>query len=72
MAQWTNRARDGWFAVVLTPETAPWAFSKGEPFKAVAALELLATLLGLLFFAPPAPDDLSDHKKAWKTWWPPS
>ena len=41
-----------WFAIRLTSETAPWAYAKGEPFKAVAALELLATVISLMVFAP--------------------
>ena len=34
----------------LDRKTAPWAFSKGEPFKVVAALELYATLLCVMAF----------------------
>merc|ERR1712102_11877 len=39
-----------WFSVTLDRKTAPWAFSKGEPFKVVAALELYATLLCVMVF----------------------
>ena len=39
-----------WFSVTLDRKTAPWAFSKGEPFKVVAALELYATLLCVMAF----------------------
>ena len=39
-----------WFSEVLDRSTAPWAFSKGEPFKVVAALELFATLLCVMAF----------------------
>ena len=46
----TQRSR--WFATRLTPTTAPWAYVKGEPFKTVAALELLATVVALMVFAP--------------------
>ena len=31
---------------------APWAFGRGEPFKAIAALELFASLLSLMIFSP--------------------
>ena len=36
-----------WFAVSLTRKTAPWAFARGEPFRTIAALELLGVLVGL-------------------------
>ena len=28
--------------------SAPWAFARGEPFRAIASLELFGTLLGLM------------------------
>jgi hypothetical protein len=34
-----------WFSLQLTKKTAPWAFRAGEPFRAIASLELYATLL---------------------------
>ena len=39
-----------WFAVELTKQTAPWAYSRGEPFRSIAALELFATLLAVMVF----------------------
>ena len=39
-----------WFAVELTRSSAPWAFSKGEPFRTIASLELFATLLCVVLF----------------------
>ena len=36
------------FMVTLNRETAAWAFAKGEPFQAIASLELLGTLLGTI------------------------
>ena len=39
-----------WFSLRLTPDTAPWAFDKGEPFRAIASLELLGTLVALKVF----------------------
>ena len=36
--------------MALDRKSAPWAFSKGEPFKVVAALELYATLLCVMAF----------------------
>ena len=41
-----------WFSVSLTRATAPWAFARGEPFRAIAALELLASLIGLMVLVP--------------------
>lgn len=43
-----GRAR--WLAVELSRESAPWAYSKGEPFRAIAALELYATLMSIVAF----------------------
>ena len=37
-----------WFFVKLSKHTAPWAFEKGEPFRAIASLELLGSLLGVM------------------------
>ena len=34
-----------WFSVKLNRSSAPWAFRSGEPFRAIASLELYATLL---------------------------
>jgi hypothetical protein len=39
-----------WFSVELTRSSAPWAFSKGEPFRTIASLELFATLLCVVLF----------------------
>ena len=39
-----------WFAVSLTQQNAPWLFCKGEPFRIIAALELLATLISVVVF----------------------
>lgn len=40
-----------WFSERLTPENAPWVFQAGEPFRVIAALELLATLCCILAFS---------------------
>ena len=50
-----------WFAIALTPLSAPWAFARGEPYKAVAALELLATVMGLMLFSPAIPEGEVQH-----------
>ena len=39
-----------WFAIELTRANAPWAFSRGEPFRTIAALELVCTLLCIMIF----------------------
>ena len=36
----------------LTKETAPWAFQKGEVFRAIASLEMFATFLGIILLDP--------------------
>ena len=46
----TSPASSKWFAVELTRTNAPWIFHKGEPFRLIASLELLATLLCILVF----------------------
>ena len=43
-----------WFSIPLTEQNAPWAFFKGKPFKVVAALELLASTIGLVLLYPDA------------------
>ena len=37
-----------WFFMKLDRCSAPWAFARGEPFRAIASLELLGTMLGLM------------------------
>ena len=44
----TKEAR--WYSVTLTRSTAQWAFSRGEPFRTIAALELYATLVSTMAF----------------------
>ena len=41
-----------WFALELTRATAPWAFARGEPFRTIASLELLGTLVSLVVLVP--------------------
>ena len=48
-----RRAIDApWFALELTRTTAPWAFHRGEPFRTIASLELLAALVGVMVLLP--------------------
>ena len=50
------RAVDGcqgpWFSLEVVESWAPWAFAKGDPGKVIAALELLATLVGIRLRVP--------------------
>ena len=41
-----------WFMCELTPMCAPWAFSRGDPSKVIASLELLVTLVSVMAFVP--------------------
>ena len=45
--------RSPWFSVRLTEQSAPWAYWKGQPFKTISALELMATLLALMVLDVP-------------------
>jgi hypothetical protein len=46
----TRPSQARWFSVELNKTNAPWAFGRGEPFRAIAALELFATLLCVVVF----------------------
>lgn len=51
-----------WFATRLTPAAAPWAFDRnGKPLKVISALELLATVVSLIVFSPPARDGAAER-----------
>ena len=39
-----------WFSIRLTPENSPWIYCRGEPYRVIAALELFATLFGVIAF----------------------
>ena len=43
-------SRCRWFSEKLNRQNASWAFLAGEPFRAIASLEMLATLVGLVVF----------------------
>ena len=60
------RPRQGaarWFACRLTKQSAPWAFARGEPFRVVASLELLAVLVGVIAFDVQADDAVAGHTR---------
>jgi hypothetical protein len=42
--------RSRWFAVALHERSAPWAYVRGEPYRAISALELFGTVLGMILF----------------------
>eukprot|EP00438_Fugacium_kawagutii_P013025 Skav214740 [mRNA] locus=scaffold3176:133140:134285:- [translate_table: standard] len=44
----TTKAR--WFSISLTRKNAPWVFTKGEPFRNIASLELMAVLMAVVIF----------------------
>jgi len=46
----TTQAR--WYSLELTRDDIPWAYARGDPFRSIASLELLATLLCVLVFEP--------------------
>jgi hypothetical protein len=43
-----------WYSVRLGRAEIPWAYTRGDPFRSIAALELLATLLCVAVFQPEA------------------
>ena len=47
-----RHCRARWFSLRLTRKEIPWAYTRGDPFRSIAALELLATLVCILAFGP--------------------
>ena len=47
-----DRAKCRWFSVKLDRKSAPWVFESGEPYWAIASLELLGTLASIVAFPP--------------------
>eukprot|EP00438_Fugacium_kawagutii_P016715 Skav227659 [mRNA] locus=scaffold58:564261:566969:- [translate_table: standard] len=43
-----------WFAIKLSRREIPWAYTKGDPFRAIASLELLAVLVSVMLFSKEA------------------
>ncbi len=50
--QETHQAR--WFSTELNRRNAAWAYVKGDPFRSIASLELVAVLTAVMLFAPQA------------------
>ena len=55
----TPPARARWFAVTPDRANALWAFSRGEPFRTIAAIELFASLVSFMVFV----DEESGNEK---------
>ena len=49
-----DRSKCRWFAERLSRHNASWAFTAGEAYRAIATLELLATLAGVVCFGVPS------------------
>jgi hypothetical protein len=47
-----DRAKCRWFSVKLDRNNTPWVFESGEPYRAIASLELLGTLASIVAFPP--------------------
>eukprot|EP00435_Cladocopium_sp_Y103_P023419 s974_g5.t1 len=45
-----DRGKCRWYSVQLNRKNAPWVFESGEPYRAIASLELLGTLASLKAF----------------------
>ena len=45
-----DRGKCRWFSVKLDRTSAPWVFESGEPYRAIASLELLGTLASVVAF----------------------
>jgi hypothetical protein len=50
----TTPARCRWFSARLDRKNSPWVFVKGESFKVIALLELLAITVAIMVFLPGA------------------
>lgn len=56
----SGRTEDArWFSIVLNRRNAPWAYVKGEPFRSIASLELVAVLTAIMLFGKDWECDMS-------------
>ena len=46
----TDPSKCRWFSVRLGRKTAPWAYLKGDPYRSIASLELIAVLISVMVF----------------------
>ena len=49
----TSTPEAAWFAIKITRKAAPWVWARGEPFRAIASLELLAAVVSCLALIKP-------------------
>ena len=57
-----EKRKSPWFSLKLDEDTAPWAFCRsGEPYRAIAALEAMATLVSVVAFAAWLPQRSETH-----------
>lgn len=47
-----SQADARWFSFRLNRKSAPWAYLRGDPFRAIASLELIGVLAAVMVFAP--------------------
>ena len=47
-----DKYASSWFMIPLTPATAPWAYSKGLPYRTIMSLELFATMTAVALLGP--------------------
>ena len=51
-----------WFMVKLNRNNAPWAFARGEPFRAISSLEMMGSLLGIMLLLDVKEDGMCNQK----------
>ena len=56
------KGRSRWFSIRLTRRDAPWAYFRGSPYRAISALELLATTMALHIFGWPERSAEGTHR----------
>ncbi len=47
-----DRSLSPWFSFTLDERTAPWAYSRGLPYRTIASLEAVGVLVALIVFQP--------------------
>lgn len=52
-----------WFSIHLDRKSAPWAYLKGEPFRNIASLELVAVLVAVILFDKRDKDEEGSFKR---------
>ena len=52
-----------WFSLRLDRASAPWAYRGGDPFRVIAALEMMATLVCIMLFMPVQEEDTLERTR---------